>query len=214
MATHENNSAMRAMSSFIDSNLRAIRRLSKLPPVPLTFEQLQAAVEQQEGLSMRRPPTPPSSNGLNTSPSFKGLASPPGGEHHASSLERLMASQNGRTLHTREMSGNSVGSGTSSHHGIRSPPTPPLDATTALSAMMGKLNVRGRGNSVPPSPALSATSASDRMRPIRSMSIRSVPLPIVVSPQQAQAMRLSTNSLRTFRLGTERPAAVKVAPTF
>ena len=214
MATHENNSAMRAMSSFIDSNLRAIRRLSKLPPVPLTFEQLQAAVEQQEGLSMRRPPTPPSSNGLNTSPSFKGLASPPGGEHHASSLERLMASQNGRTLHTREMSGNSVGSGTSSHHGIQSPPTPPLDATTALSAMMGKLNVRGRGNSVPPSPALSATSVSDRMRPIRSMSIRSVPLPIVVSPQQAQAMRLSTNSLRTFRLGTERPAAVKVAPTF
>ncbi|KAK4442883.1 alpha subunit of putative sulfite reductase [Podospora aff. communis PSN243] len=195
MATYENNSAMRAMSSFIDTNMRAIRRLSKMPPIPLTFEQLQAAVEQQEGLAFRRPPTPPSSHGSNTSPA------------RALSLERLMQSQNGRTLHQRGRSGTSASSGVL---GSR-PPTPPVqvDSMTAMNAMMGKLNARSRGGSVPPSPAMSATS--DRMRGGRAMSVLSVPLPIAVS--QGHQARPSTTSLRALRLGSDRPP-IRVAPTF
>jgi len=210
MATHENNSAMRAMSNFIDTNMRAIRRLSKMPPVPLTFEQLQAAVEQQEGLAFRRPPTPPSSDGSNASPSLKGITSPPGALPRATSLERLMAAHNGRTLHTRGRSGTTTSPRMDSHR-THSPPTPPLDATTALGAMMGKLNVRSRGSSVPPSPAMSA--AGDRMRGGRSMSILSIPLPIAVPSQHLQSTRTSTTSLRTLRLGSDRPP-VRVAPTF
>ena len=59
MAAHGNNTAMRAMSSFIDANMRSIRRLSKIPPMALSFEQLQ---KQFEGDRVGRLPTPPSSS--------------------------------------------------------------------------------------------------------------------------------------------------------
>jgi len=214
MASHENNSAVRAMSSFINANLRSIRRLSKIP-AQLTFEQLQAAVEQQEALAMGRPPTPPSSN---VSPSFRAT-------QRASSLERLMmASQNGRVLNTRAGSPmrGMMHVQTPPGHPVRSPPTPPLDATTSMNALMGRLNARSRGGgggggSVPPSPAMSATSDRSMLmsRTGRSMSIRSVPLPIVPLSQQGHSTKLSTNSLRSFRLGSDRPVVnVKVAPTF
>ncbi|KAK4119475.1 hypothetical protein N657DRAFT_666638 [Parathielavia appendiculata] len=58
MATHENNTARRAISTFIDANMRSIRRLSKMPPMPLTFEQLQRQFESSNRIG--RPPTPPS----------------------------------------------------------------------------------------------------------------------------------------------------------
>ncbi|KAK5658019.1 hypothetical protein OQA88_2573 [Cercophora sp. LCS_1] len=190
MATHENNSAMRAMSSFINANMRSIRRLSKVPPMQLTLEQLQAAVAQQESPTLGRPPTPPSSNGSVT---------------RVNTLERLMAAQNGKALNARGgMSPMAAGPT------VRSPPTPPLDPTTALNAMMGKLNVRARGSSVPPSPAMSATSGG---RQARAMSIRSVPIPIAVPTHQGHSAKSSTNSLRTFRLGSDRPP-IKIAPTF
>ncbi|KAK1835643.1 alpha subunit of putative sulfite reductase [Podospora conica] len=188
MARHENNKSMRAMSAFIDENMRSIRRLSRMPSMPLTFEQIREAVEM--------PPSPPSSHG-----SVKGI-----GNSRATSLEKLMAAQNGRALNTRTsspMSGRMPG-----RQGIRSPPTPPLDHVAAIGSMMGKLNVRSRGGSVPASPAMSA--ASERMiRPGRSMSMR--PLPVNSVP--GHGAKLSTSSLRTFKLGSERPT-VKVAPTF
>ncbi|KAK0710137.1 hypothetical protein B0T26DRAFT_836309 [Lasiosphaeria miniovina] len=235
MATYENNSAVRAMSTFIDANRRSIRRLSKMPPVPMSFEQLQAAVERQERLA-GRPPTPPSS--ISGQRPQRHVAE--GRSHSATSLERMMAPQNGRALNTRmspfpsiaeaRTSTNAFGIAAAAHHhhqGIRSPPTPPLDAAAAMTAMMGKLNTRARGNSIPPSPALSAASStSDRVvmargRPTRSMSTRSVPpLPQQQQQQQqthyAHEKKLSTTSLRAFKLGSaglDRPAA-KVAPTF
>ncbi|KAK3381069.1 hypothetical protein B0H63DRAFT_415824 [Podospora didyma] len=214
MTTYENNHAVRAMSTFIDANMRSIRRLSRMPPSSMTFEQIQAAVEQQDGISMRRPPTPPPG---------KGLA--PGQERNTSrgtSLERMMASHTRRILNTRSsaptISTFGIGSpATSQHHyGIRSPPTPPLDATAALNAMMGKLNVRTKGSSTPPSPAMSAASSTasinggSMVRGRRAMSVRSV------SRNQGphtHSKQLSTNSLRTLRMGTERPV-FKMAPTF
>ncbi|KAK3332837.1 hypothetical protein B0T19DRAFT_381472 [Cercophora scortea] len=240
MATHENNSAMHAMSAFIDKNVRSIRRLSRMPPMPgLTFEQLQAAVEQQQyhqhdGMN-RRPPSPPSSRGSSLSPPYRGTSGAHNmhtiggdGASRASSRDRmLMASQRGRTLNTRSsqssmagamnmMHGADMASGGSNAAGlgIRSSHQQPLDANTALNAMMGKLNVRSRGNSMPPLPEMGAAvsgraSGGDRMRPTRTMSVRSV---TQGGAAQGHASKLSTNSLRAFRLGAERSA--RVAPTF
>ncbi|VBB80424.1 Putative Sulfite reductase, alpha subunit (flavoprotein) [Podospora comata] len=204
MATHENNTAVKAMSSFIDANMRSIRRLSKLPS-SLTFEQIQAAMEQQH-----RPPTPPSMISTR-SPPMRNTS-------RATSLERMMASYNGRPLNSRtsQVSGSVAGHmvhgafGIMAPHPIRSPPTPPLDGATAMTAMMGKLNVRSRGRSVPPSPAGSVGSTGTRVG--RSMSVRSVSQ----SRPPAHAPRLSTTSLRSFRLGSQGGdrMPLRVAPTF
>ncbi|KAK4228683.1 alpha subunit of putative sulfite reductase [Podospora fimiseda] len=215
MATHENSTAVKAMSSFIDANMRSIRRLSKLPS-NLSFEQIQAAMEQQQSDYGRvgrpgRPPTPPSVSSRST---------PFRASSRAPSIDRMMASYNSRTaMHSSRIPGNHAHSlSMSASHSARSPPTPPLDAAAAMNAMMGKLNVRSRGNSVPPSPHGSVTStASDRSRPGRSMSVRSVS-----QHQSGHASRLSTNSLRSFRLGSHtgnyaggiERLPVKIAPTF
>ncbi|KAK4150833.1 sulfite reductase [NADPH] flavoprotein alpha-component [Chaetomidium leptoderma] len=186
MAAHDNRTATRAMSTFLDANMRSIRRLSKIPPMPLTFEQLQ----QQffDSTRVGRPPTPNSSSSSSRSPP---LSAP----SRATSLERMMmASQNGRTLNRRATTTTTTTTTPAYMMGIRSPPTPPLDPTAAMTAMMGKLNVRTRGRSVPPSPAVS-----------RSASMRSVPN----GNENRHVTKSSTNSLRAFRLGSAR-----VAPTF
>lgn len=195
VTTHGNNSAMRAMSSFIDANMRSIRRLSKMPPGGLSFEQIREAVEKDQ----ERPPTPPSSQG---SPKLGPRAD----------LERMMR---GRGLNSRASGDRAVLSGLiGSRHDqeIVSPPTPPLDAATALGVMMGKLNMRARGGSVDgrglPSPAVSVASERMRSGSIRSGRSASA-IPVAVSAHQA---RLSTTSLRSFKLGAER--GLKVAPTF
>ncbi|KAK3900396.1 alpha subunit of putative sulfite reductase [Staphylotrichum tortipilum] len=192
MVTHGNNTAMRAMSSFIDANMRSIRRLSKQPSTPLTFEQLQ---QQFEGIMAHtgRPPTPPSSSHTGRSPPLKAPS-------RATSLERMMASPHSRLHSTRSsptythpFQNHSMSTGMGIGIGIppRSPPTPPLDPAAAMAAMMSKLNApsRARGRSVPPSPAL---------------SVRSVP---TGGAEGKHGQKMSTNSLRGFKLG-------RVAPTF
>ncbi|KAM7208397.1 alpha subunit of putative sulfite reductase [Naviculisporaceae sp. PSN 640] len=228
MSRHENSTAVRAMSTFIDKNRRTIRRLSKMPSVPMTFDQIQAAVEQHDGLGALmngRPPTPPSSTNESPMSAFMKSHMTNGSlnqpiRSRASSVERMMAmsglQHRGGMLNSR-MSANdmmhSMGSGMpSARMGGRSPPTPPLDSATALEAMMGKLNVR-RSGSVPPSPAMSAGSETGRMgagmglgiRPGRSMSVRSVSSFVnqqQVVTAQTHGKKLSSNSLRTFMLGS------------
>ncbi len=61
VATRENAGALRAMSSFVEKNSKAIRRLSKMPPLPMSFEELQraaaaSAAAQQHGGGMHTPP--------------------------------------------------------------------------------------------------------------------------------------------------------------
>ncbi|KAK4033607.1 alpha subunit of putative sulfite reductase [Parachaetomium inaequale] len=221
MEAHDNNTAMRAISTFIDANKRSIRRLSKLPPVPLTFEQLQLQFEGTTSSNHRiaQPLSPPSSSNASRSPPLNTWS-------RATSLERMMAAaQNGRALNSRadtpaygSSQSHNLNQPTGMHNmhnhpnmemGIRSPPTPPLDPAAAMTAMMGKLNVRSRGRSVPPSPAVS-----------RSASVRS--LPYAGGGGQGgggggnrHVTKLSTNSLRAFKLGAaggER--RVRVAPTF
>lgn len=162
MAAHGNNTAMRAMSSFIDANMRSIRRLSKLPPMALSFEQLQ---KQFEGDRVGRLPTPPSSSNPTRSPQSNTPS-------HATSLERMMAAPNGRLLNSRtttmtpaygKFPSQGMDMGSIMEMNSRSHPTPPLEPMTAMVAMMSKLNVPSRGRSVPASPARS-----------RSDSVRSV----------------------------------------
>ena len=83
----------------------------------------------------------------------------------------------------------------------RSHPTPPLEPMTAMVAMMSKLNVPSRGRSVAASPARS-----------RSDSVRSVPTRN--GSVDRHMPKLSTNSLRSFRLGGGEGRVVRVAPTF
>ena len=270
MATHDNSMAVRAMSTFIDKNMRAIRRLSKMPSMPMTFEQLQATVEQREQEQQQqqqqqqqqaammqagsRPPTPPSSGRSTRSPSVKASMRTPmtaaqnlyayNNRSRAASLERLMS---GRGLNRRSSTASvtssspfpvlpSGGHSVHSHHDtrypVRAPPTPPpppapVDAATAMNVMMGKLNVRSRGTSMPPAPLSSMSALSHnggmnggmstgRQRALsRAMSMRSVPGRSVQGQGQAQTQaqtlsrsnthvsnKLSTNSLRAFRLGT------------
>lgn len=193
IATHGNNTAMRAMSSFIDANMRSIRRLSKLPPTPLTFEQLQ---QQFEGSMSRtgRPTTPPLSSHTGRSPPLK----PPS---RATSLERMMTSPHSRLhsartspTYTHPFQNHSISTAMPMGMPPRSPPTPPLDPAAAMAAMMSKLNApsRARGRSVPPSPAL---------------SVRSVPAGGKSGEGARHGAKMSTNSLRGFKLG-------RVAPTF
>ncbi|KAL1836788.1 hypothetical protein VTJ49DRAFT_4645 [Mycothermus thermophilus] len=174
LAAHGNNAALRAMSNFLDANRRAIRRLSKVPP--LTFEQLAAQFEGST--TVQRPPTPPSST------SDADSVSNTGGPRAATSLEKMLAAAAMNTTGARplNMRRNTVAAGTrgrsrspsvfSNHHtagmnanhahahsmsmsmgagglGIRSPPTPPLDATAAVAALMSKLNRAGESTMLP-----------------------------------------------------------------
>ncbi|KAI1340878.1 cytochrome b5-like Heme/Steroid binding domain-containing protein [Xylariaceae sp. FL0016] len=77
VATRENNGALKAMSSFVQKNNKAIRRLSKMPPGGMSFEDIQKSVAldlQQLNIGDARPhhgvalPTPPSSRGSSRSP--------------------------------------------------------------------------------------------------------------------------------------------------
>ncbi|KAK1759846.1 alpha subunit of putative sulfite reductase [Echria macrotheca] len=189
METYEDHTARRAMTNFLDANKRAIRRLSKMSPTKLTLEQLQAAVEQQRQ-EINRPPTPPASDGSS---------------RRSSSLERLIASQN---LHVRQRTNSRP---------ITRPPTPPLDGTAAMNIMMNRLNVRSRSRAslipVPrPPSSVTETGVGGRMESgSRSMSMRSMP---PGSERGQSSVRLSTNSLRTLKLGGDRVLPVKIAPTF
>ncbi|KAI1759839.1 hypothetical protein GGR53DRAFT_117515 [Hypoxylon sp. FL1150] len=94
VATRDNAGALKAMNNFVEKNSKAIRRLSRMPPMPLSFEEIQKAAlngmgqaglhtppaEHEammamglgiKGQDIGRPrlPTPPSSRGSSRSPS-------------------------------------------------------------------------------------------------------------------------------------------------
>lgn len=176
--SHENSTAMRRMSSFIDKNMRSIRRLSKMPT---HFPAIDASGPYQmsmNGLGITTPrggrPTPPHSRGS----SFDG------GSGH----------DRGRPVVP-----------------VSLPPSPPMDGTAAISAMMGKFHTRKRSNTsamtsptgvrgYPRSPVSSAGSQMAGMMRTRASSVQSV----------------RTGSLKSFKLA-ERLASQteeKIAPTF
>jgi hypothetical protein len=190
---------------------------------PQQHSQQQHRPQQPTLLAM--PPSPPSSRGSSRSPSRKLSASifpygggRTGGNAHArgASLEGLLAQMEGRRgrgLTSPPVSARSAGSPGGGVGGMTTmmmaPPTPVADPGMALNAMMSSLNVRSRGasasTSVPQSPAMVKSG-----RGSRSSSVSRVVGPV------ANVSRVSTNSLRSFMLGSVVPeeASPRIAPTF
>ncbi|KAI2470247.1 hypothetical protein F4781DRAFT_180953 [Annulohypoxylon bovei var. microspora] len=127
MRAGENPVALRAMNSFVEKHSKAIRRLSKMPPMPMNFEDLQKAMahtglhtppaEPHEAMTAGfglkgqdmmlghvRLPTPPSSRGSSRSPSRVRQSS----TGMSSSAEMLLSKLNqsrsrGNSLQSRQM---------------------------------------------------------------------------------------------------------------
>ncbi|OTA80529.1 hypothetical protein M434DRAFT_37948 [Hypoxylon sp. CO27-5] len=144
VATRENAGALRAMNSFVEKNSKAIRRLSKMPPMPMSFEDIQKSAlgmghtglhtppaethdHMALGLGIKghdmgghaRLPTPPSSRGSSRSPSRVRSAT-----GMSASAEMLLSKLNqsrarGNSLHSRHSSS------VSHHHSPGSQHHPP-----------------------------------------------------------------------------------------
>ena len=239
VASGENAGALRAMSGFIDGNMRAIRRLSRMPPTPLSFEQIQAAAAMATNATSNPavrgyqkpmngavpghhpmlPPTPPSSRGSSRSPSLSANH----GAGHRSGHSRSISIEQFMAAHMQGRRSRGVSSPPSSSRGRHFVPggmnaslAPPVDSGMALSSMMSRLNVRNSGGSVhsvgghtaPPTPSitvgrLSRTMSGSRLSPPGSSG-------------HGPGPRLSTNSLRTLRLGSvvSDHTVPKITPTF
>lgn len=221
METHENGNALSRMNNFIDKNMRAIRRLSRLPPQGLDQTHLQVLAQAaNRGLS-GGVPSPPSSRGSSRSPSRVGLGIMGG---RASPIEEMIALGGLRRRGTSHSDGSVHGSVT----------TPPMEtgAMGGISHLVGKLNSRGRGASnvglmQPNSPALSAhTRAKSGMIPIpiraNTQSASGMATAMNSGGQhirgQSQASSMSSNSLRSFKLGQHQPLQQSLvkepSPTF
>lgn len=59
VATRDNVGALRAMNTFVEKNNKAIRRLSKMPPMPMSFEELQKAGLAMGRAGLHSPPADP-----------------------------------------------------------------------------------------------------------------------------------------------------------
>ncbi|KAI0871141.1 cytochrome b5-like Heme/Steroid binding domain-containing protein [Hypoxylon argillaceum] len=226
LATRENANALKAMSSFVERNNKAIRRLSKLPASAMSFDELRQTSQAISQLAMTsnqslegifgidmmnsRVPSPPQSRASSRSRAHTSAASP--------SAEMLLSKLQQQQRHR-----------SSSRHGLRSgsptgsvyypvvrgnPPTPPLghlppqrqsNAQMALGTFMGQLNSRTRSNTA---------GSSDNIVPSsRSVAGTLVSRTRSVSGTRGHVSAASTNSLRTFRLkGLEERA--HIAPTF
>lgn len=206
MESHENSVALNRMSAFIDKNMKAMRRLSKVPPA-MSFSQLAA---QMEGVSM---PTPPASRGSSRSPTLNGRAPSATGELIRPGLLR------------RTNTGSSGASQGSGNYALpRLPPspapTPPLDSSVAIQSMVSKLNLRSRNDSTVSSQAVNEVrgrNASVSYPRSRNASVsHSVSRNGSVSHPRARGSRAmsSAGSLRAFKLGSAATEEIRVPPTF
>lgn len=181
--SHENSSALNRMTSFIDSNQRAIRRLSKLPTN-------MAAFGQQAGLH-------PGMSGLGIVTQLSGRPTPP---------------------HSRDSSVDSFNAGRAGRHSnMNYPPSPPMDKTAAMAALMGKFHGRKRSTA---SVATSTTGSHEFRAAGYSSSPASPPAGVGQLPPRPRASSVQSvrsGSLKSFKL-TERVLATHaeapMAPTF
>ncbi|CAI4219731.1 unnamed protein product [Parascedosporium putredinis] len=220
MESHENSVALNRMSQFIDRNMKAMRRLSKMPPMPLNFSQMAATMEAQNLANQQhRVPgvtTPPSSRGSSRSPSRSGPLSSGMPVQMPSVLEEMVG-QRMPSLHRRNTGSSDGGSGGHLGYSLSSrmmmPPspatTPPLDSGSAIQVMVNKLNLRSRGATSPAlSPVPGGASGGEHMHS-RNASISSYQ-----AARRSRALS-STGSLRTFKLvANHSPTEMRVPPTF
>lgn len=169
---HQNGTALKAMNQFMDTNKRAIRRLSKLPQ-GLNLEQLMqtygSTPQRNSGL-----PTPPSSRSSSRSPSVTRVPMPP------SRRNTVTDSNPAPGIHRRNTAPSD------------SQPPVHVSPAAALQSLMTKMNTRPKTTNLP-SPPQSATEPASRVRSMQTLnSPRAGP---------GGHMRTSTTgSLRSFRL--------------
>jgi cytochrome b involved in lipid metabolism len=174
--SHENSTALNRMSKFIDKNMRAMRRLSKVPPVPLGFDQLSLRAP----IATRGIATPPPSRGSSRSPSRDFLSSNVSLTHsHDPSMDFMnpRAGIQRRYTNTSD-TGQVLGRPSSMTHLPPSPaPTPPLNPAMAFQSMIGKLNVRSRVGTLPISPPVNVSAMNNMnggMYTVGTASLKSV----------------------------------------
>ncbi|KAH9213060.1 hypothetical protein DL95DRAFT_367474 [Leptodontidium sp. 2 PMI_412] len=207
--SHENGNAVRRMSSFMTTNMKAIRRLSKMPAAGVSLEQLMGTYGPRSSQPIQnRLPTPPSSRGSSRTRE----------PHPSNPLPLSNLNRRGRSTSTvsgsmpppqtrnRSNTSNSIGSVHES--AISRPPipfratttltTPPLSTSSALPQMFNKMN--RRQTSGPPSPANSAEGNRAMMRSARTS---------MASEQPLERTRSMTGSLRALKL-----QEVRAVPTF
>ncbi|KAF4632905.1 hypothetical protein G7Y89_g5214 [Cudoniella acicularis] len=208
----ENNHALKRMSSFMTSNMKAIRRLSKMPPQgSLSFEQLMNTYRPNSAAAVL--PTPPSSRGSSRSRSSS---------HGADNFNPIMTGMGNLNIRSQNLKARNTSASSSQGRGIKgsiTPPTPLLSSSAALLAMLNKLNKRQKpGASSPlPSPANTVSSAVMRGSMVSSRSRGSS----VVGNVHLRARSMTSNangggSLRGFMLQQPRKGReeVGIAPTF
>ncbi|KAI3557410.1 sulfite reductase flavoprotein alpha-component [Colletotrichum abscissum] len=238
--SHQNSNALNRMSTFIDKNMRAIRRLSKMPPVPLnmTFEQMVAANQPQfhaNGVT-----TPPSSRGSSRSPTrgrppaanalhIQGFARSRTPSLAEESMNRITLNRRGTNSSEGSRSGSSLSHHQYGHHGQHG----------AMPMMMAHHGHGGMPHHYPPTPI--ATPPLDPNTAIQSMVSRlnlksrsvagsSPASPALSLDEKGRVARMSaqtaasahnprnrsTSTLRSFKLrelvANQEP--MRVAPTF
>ncbi|KAI1120698.1 cytochrome b5-like Heme/Steroid binding domain-containing protein [Nemania abortiva] len=226
LATRENANALKAMSSFVERNNKAIRRLSKLPASAMSFDELRQTSQAISQLAMTSNqnlegilgmdminssvPSPPQSRGSSRSRAHTSAAS--------SSAEILLSKLQQRQRHrssSRHDSRSSSPTGSMYYPVVMGkPPTPPQgrlplhrqpNAQTPLGAFMGQLNSRTRSNT--------AGSPDNTIPSSRSVASTLVSRTRSVSGTRGHVSAPSTNSLRTFRL-KRLPEREHIVPTF
>ncbi|KAI0912553.1 cytochrome b5-like Heme/Steroid binding domain-containing protein [Ustulina deusta] len=241
LATRENTSALKAMSNFVESNNKAIRRLSKLPATAMSFDELkqtsqaisQLALTSNQSLEGRSPmdmvqsgniPTPPQSRGSSRSRA-------PSRQASTTSLSAEMLLGKLHQRHSSSSRNDSPSRRSGSPGSVNYPvvgtklPSPPLGhlplhgqpnhMQTALGAFMGQLNSRTRSDIAEPLDRVTPSSRSAATN--LGERTRSVSSSRDISSrgirERGHASIPSTNSLRAFRLKglVERE---HVAPTF
>ncbi|CRK28499.1 hypothetical protein BN1723_003564 [Verticillium longisporum] len=176
---YENGSAMRRMSSFLDKNAKALRRLSGMPALPqvLDLEQIMKAGQDHMG-SRGGMPTPPSSRGSSRSPT-RGVAE--------DLMSRMKLNRRGTSRSDSSLSMQRLPP-------AMEEPLEPVDAGAAIRSMVGKMNLRTRSTvGVPSSQGPGVLSAEERTR-ARSRSSGHSAAGSISRP------RGSTSTLRSFRL--------------
>lgn len=190
--SYENGGALTRMSSFIDKNMRSIRRLSKMPAVMPNFSNF--------------------ADGQHGAPNGLGIAGMPPGGAGLGGFQPTPPSSRGSSVDGRDARGRMMpGMG-----GPNVPPSPPMDATTAITAMMGKFHGRKRSTA-----SVSGVSSPPLQR---STSMAGPPMSpggnhvMMMRSRAPSVQSVRAGSLKSFKL-SERvhsygQAEKKVAPTF
>lgn len=207
--SQQNTNAMHRMSTFIEKNMRTIRRLSRLPTMPLNLDQLALNHSLPQLANL---PTPPSSRGSSRSPTRNALLPAAGlGIHGVAmgaspTVEEMITKQRLNRRNTSASESSLYGGLPGNGHFPPSPGrTPPLDPSAALISMSSRLNHRVTNNSAMPSQGTVATARSRRatMEKLNAENshIRGSP---------------STGSLRSFKLRDMmlNKAEDRISPTF